>query len=129
MESLSNEVLVSIASYLPTTELRALSLISKHFLFISQERLYRAPSIPASLSPSPQVSKAAALLRALIKHPGLAKLVRHLEVQPQRSYEVFDHATILPDQSAAAMQVLECIQPRISQYAILAMILERTENL
>jgi hypothetical protein len=36
---------------------------------------------------------------------------------------------ILPDQSVAAMRILESIQPQISQHAIVAMILEHAENL
>ena len=128
MESLSNELLVSIASYLPQKDLHALALVSKQFFPIGHEWLYRSPSISAS-SASFYDDRLASLLRTLVEEPALAKLVQSLEVHPQDRAETFDYSTLLPGQSASNLELLELARPRVTQCAIIGMLLKRMENL
>jgi hypothetical protein len=104
---------------------------------IAQDQLHQSPSISASphtgvtgpvFQEDPANNRIFSLLRTLIGKPTLAKLVRRLEVNPQ-DYTVPLDCSILPNQSAESLKMLYLARPRVSQYALIAMILDRTENL
>jgi len=128
MESLSNELLVSIASCLSQKDLHALALVSKQFVPIGQEWLYRSPSI-STTSADFYDDRLPSLLRTLVEKPGLAKLIRSLEVHPQDRTETFDYSILLPGQSASNLELLELARPQVTQCAIIGMLLKRMENL
>ncbi|KAF2029170.1 hypothetical protein EK21DRAFT_113227 [Setomelanomma holmii] len=81
MDSLSNELLLNVASELVTEDLCALALVSKHMQPIAQEHLYRAISIPASRPlPAPMnipdKCTPTAILRAVQVRSGNARAFR-----------------------------------------------------
>lgn len=138
MESLFNEMLVKMASTLPTNDLKSLSLVSRQFLPIAQEHIFRHPSVLVSspLAPSTYVSlpkvndeSLALLLSALVKKPKLAKIVRSLTLHVRPLLHALDYATIIPELTVAQAQMLCIARPKVYQAAFVGMTLRRTENL
>lgn len=131
MERLPNELLLIIASCLSPQDLGALALVSKQFLPIAQEHIYTLIQISTTVydAHGDKDTPLTDLFRTLIKNSKLASFVRQLEVHLQERYVEMDYTSLLPDQSEEALQILRTARPHVTQYAIVALILERTENL
>ena len=137
MESLPHELLVSIASLTSSEDAFALAVVSRKLLPIGREMLYRAPIFRATTSPFypnlPNLVQGDPLtlfLRTVVARPDLAKLVRRLGVQPQHQSIPPDWVAQLPANTTKELQARDYSDAQsISQCAIVALVLERLENL
>jgi hypothetical protein len=129
MESLAPETLLNIADRLPKHDLCALSQVAKKFTPIAQEVLHRAPAIvPSSTKAWDDDDRIYALLRTLLKKPGLCKAVRSLELHPQKRRLPLDLST-LAGATPEVIRLLESTRPTVYEPALVYTILDMIPNL
>ncbi|KAF1951349.1 hypothetical protein CC80DRAFT_553465 [Byssothecium circinans] len=93
LTSLSNELLLNIASLLDQSSLWSLSLVNKQIHPIAQDQLYSQPFLPSpynydgSLNASETTNRLLHLLRTLLVHPRLAARVRRLSFTTAFAHE------------------------------------------
>jgi hypothetical protein len=135
MESLPDELLLSITSHVSSKDLLTVALVSRKLLPISQELLYRSLSISAtssSFAPNSRTpsNRFISILGTIHARPDLANLVRQLEIEPQHQPLPLGWVAQLPaEDEREPDQVGKPKSSSITECTIVESILERLDNL
>ena len=129
MDRFPDELILPIISSSEQRDLHALCLTSQRLRRISQELLYRAPSVREAPAEYPQLSTHSRiwpLFRTLLRRPDLAKHVKRLELSPQVR-DVAINSDIIINMPVEAIKAISTIS--FSECSLVGLLLGLVPNL